>query len=121
LRKKIMVVEDDQSFHDLYMDLLKDTDYETTYTYDVKEAMERLDEIKPDLIVLDMLLDQITGDTFFRLIKNLPEYADIPVIIASSYPIRANLILKDFDKNLTFLNKMDVGEKLIDEINRKIG
>ncbi|KAA3592818.1 MAG: response regulator [Candidatus Scalindua sp. AMX11] len=121
MRKKIMIVEDDKFFHDLYVSLLKDTDYEITSIFDVREAMRRLEEVKPDLIILDMLLDQITGDTFFRLIKNLPEYADIPVIIASGYPRRANEILKGLDKNLTFLNKMEVNEKLIDEINRKIG
>ncbi len=116
-----MIVEDDQSFHDLYVSILKDTDYEITCFFDVSEAMKRLGEIKPDLIVLDMLLDQISGDTFFRLIKNLPEYADIPVIIASGYPKQANTILKDFDNNLTFLNKMEVNDKLIHEIKRKIG
>ncbi len=121
MRKKIMIVEDDQSFHDLYMDLLIDTGYEIICTYDGDEAMEKLDEGRPDLIILDMLLDMIAGDTFFRLIRNIPEYADIPVIVASGYPERAYVILKDVDQNLTFLNKTDICEKLIDEINRKIG
>jgi CheY-like chemotaxis protein len=121
MRKKIMIVEDDQSFHDLYMDLLEDTGYEIICTYDGDEAMERLDEGKPDLIILDMLLDVIAGDTFFRLIKNIPEYADIPVIVVSGYPERAYMILKDLDQSLIFLNKTEISEKLLDEISRKIG
>ena len=121
MRKKIMIVEDDQSFHDLYMDLLEDTDYDVICTYDGDEAMEKLDEGKPDLIILDMLLDLMAGDTFFRLIRNMPEFDDIPVIVVSGYPERAYVILKDLDKNLTFLNKTDINEKLIDEIKGKIG
>ncbi len=120
MSKKIMIVEDDQSFHDLYMDLLEGTEYEIISTYDGDEAMERLDEGKPDLIILDMLLDIIAGDTFFRLVRNIPEYTDIPVIVVSGYPERAYIILRDLDQNLTCLNKTDINEKLLDEINRKI-
>ncbi len=121
MKKKIMIVEDDQSFHDLYIDLFEDSGYEIICTYDGDEAMERLDEGTPDLIILDMLLDLIAGDTFFRLIRNMPDYADIPVIVVSGYPERANVILKDLDQNITFLNKTEISEKLIDEVGSKIG
>ncbi len=121
MSKKIMIIEDDQAFHDLYIDLLEDTDYQVTCTYDGEEAMEKLEEGKPDLIILDMLLDLMAGDTFFRLIRNIPEYVDIPIIVVSGYPEKAYVILKDMDKSLTFLNKTDISEKLIDEINSRIG
>ncbi len=119
--KKIMVVEDKQYYHDLYISVLKNTDYEIVCTYDGNEAMERLDEVKPDLVILDMLLDKIAGDTFFRLIRNMPEYADLPFIIVSGYPERAIEILKDLNHNLTFLDKTEVCEKLVEKINNAIG
>ncbi len=121
MSKKIMIVEDDQSFHDLYTELLGDTDYKIICTYDGDEAMEKLEEGKPDLIVLDMLLDLMAGDTFFHLIRNIPEYTDIPVIVVSGYPEQAYVILKDMDPSLTFLNKTEVSERLIGEINSMIG
>lgn len=121
MSKNIMIIEDDQSFHDLYTELLEDTDYKITCTYDGEEAMEKLEGGKPDLIILDMLLDLMAGDTFFRLIRNMPEYVDIPIIVVSGYPEQAYVILKDMDKSLTFLNKTDIGEKLIEEINNRIG
>ena len=121
MSKKIMIIEDDQSFHDLYTELLEDTDYKITCTYDGVEAMEKLEEGKPDLIILDMLLDLMAGDTFFRLIRNMPEYVDIPIIVVSGYPEQAYAILKDMDKSLTFLNKTDVCDRLIGEIHNRIG
>ena len=121
MNKKIMIIEDDQSFHDLYKELLEDTDYKITHAYDGDEAMEKLEEDKPDLIVLDMLLDLMAGDTFFRLIRNIPEYTDIPVIVVSGYPEQAYVVLKDMDQSLTFINKTEVSEKLIEEINSRIG
>lgn len=120
MSKRIMIIEDDQSFHDLYAELLEGTEYKITSTYDGDEAMERLEEDKPDLIVLDMLLDLMAGDTFFHLIRNMPEYADIPIIVVSGYPEQAYSILNNGDQNLAFLNKTEVSERLIGEIKSRI-
>ncbi|MHC4138687.1 MAG: response regulator [Planctomycetota bacterium] len=120
MSKRIMIIEDDQSFHDLYTELLENTDYKITCTYDGDEAMEKLEEGKPDLIILDMLLDLMAGDTFFHLIRNIPEYTEIPIIVVSGYPEQAYAILNNGDQNLAFLNKTEVCERLIGEINSRI-
>ncbi len=121
MSKTIMVVEDDQIFHDLYTELLEDTNYKLIHTYDGDEALARLEEEKPDLIILDIILDMVTGDTFFLYLKSMAEYADIPVIIISSQPKRYYKSLKGVEPNLTFLDKTVTKEKLLDEITAKIG
>ncbi len=121
MSQTIMIVEDDQIFHDLYTELLEDTNYKLIHTYDGDEALARLEEEKPDLIILDMILDMVTGDTFFLYLKSMPEYADIPVIIISSQPKRYYKSLKGVEPNLTFLDKTITKEKLLDEITAKIG
>ena len=116
-----MIVEDDQSFHDLYTAMLEDTDYGIIRAYDGDDAWTKLEDKKPDLIILDMLLDMMTGDTFFLYLKGRPEYTSIPVIIISSFPKRKYTNLMDLDPNLVFLDKTVVTrEKLIDEINARI-
>ncbi len=119
--KSIMIVEDDQVFHDLYTEMLEDTDYRLIHVYDGDEALPELEKEKPDLIILDMLMDMVTGDTFFLYLKGMPECADIPVIIISSQPKREYKNLRDIDTNLTFLDKTVTKEKLIDEIKARIG
>lgn len=121
MSKKILIVEDDVSFHNLYDAILDNTDYRTIHAYDGNDALAMLEEEKPDLIILDILLDMMTGDTFFLFLKNIPEYADIPVIIASSYPQQKFNNLKEIDPTLVILDKISITEKLIDEINLKIG
>ncbi len=121
MRKSIMIVEDDQSFHDLYTEMLEDTDYGIIRAYDGDDAWTKLEDKKPDLIILDMLLDMMTGDTFFLYLKGQPEYISIPVIIVSSFPKRKYINLMDVDPNLVFLDKTVTKEKLIDEINARIG
>ena len=121
LSKTIMIVEDDQTFHDLYTEMLEDTDYRLIHAYDGDEALAKLEEEKPDLIILDIVMDMVTGDTFFLYLKSMPECEDIPVIIISSQSKRDYKSLKDVEPNLTFLDKTVTKEKLLDEITAKIG
>ncbi len=65
MNKTIMIVEDEQPFHDLYAAMLEDTDYRIISAYDGDEALSRLQKEKPDLIILDLLLDMMACDTLF--------------------------------------------------------
>ncbi len=121
MSKKILIVDDDASFHSLYEAILDNTDYRTIHAYDGNDALSLLEEEKPDLIILDILLDIMTGDTFFLFLKNIPEYADIPVIVASSYPRQNFSNLKETDPTLVILDKISISEELINEVNAKIG
>ncbi len=121
MSKTIMIVEDEQSFHDLYTMMLEDTDYEIIRAYDGDEALARLEEKKPDLIILDILLDLVTGDTFFLYIKGIPEYADIPVIVCGSFSEKAYKNLKEMDPELVFLEKPFTKEQMVEEITAKVG
>ena len=121
MNKTIMIVEDEQPFHDLYAAMLEDTDYRIISAYDGDEALSRLQKEKPDLIILDLLLDMMPGDTFFLYLKGMPECADIPVIIISSQSKRDYKNLRDIDPCLIFLNKTATREELIGEIKAKIG
>ncbi len=117
MSKSIMILEDENVFHDLYAELLEDTDYRLIHAYDGDEALSKLEQEKPDLFILDMLLDMMTGDTFFLYLKSMPECEDIPVIVISSKPKRSYNGLKDVDPNLIFLDKAFVTkERLIEEI-----
>ena len=44
--KTIMIVEDEQAFHDLYTMMLEDTDYDIVRAYDGDEALAKLEEKK---------------------------------------------------------------------------
>ena len=82
--KNIMVVDDDQVFHDLYTEMLEDTDYRLIHVYDGDEALLKLEGEKPDLFILDMLMDMMTGDTVTLYLKSMPECEEIPIIVISS-------------------------------------
>ena len=116
-----MIVEDDQIFHDIYAEMLEDTDYRLIHAYDGDEALSKLEQEKPDLIILDIVMDMVTGDTFLLYLKSMPECADIPVIIISSQSKRDYKSLKDVEPHIIFLDKTVTKEKLIEEISARIG
>jgi CheY-like chemotaxis protein len=120
LIKTILIVEDEHNFHDLYELMLEGTGCEIIRAYDGYEALEKLTEKKPDLIILDILLDMMTGDTFFLYLKSMPEYVDIPVIMVSSFPARKYKNLRQIDPGLVFLKKQHLTkERLLDEVEKK--
>ena len=116
-----MIVENNEYFHDLYQTMLNDSECKFICAYDGYEAMEKMEETIPDVIILDMLMDMVTGDTFFMYLKNIPEYANIPVIIISSSPERRYSHLRKTEPNLIFIEKQHLtSDRLVDGVNNKI-
>jgi len=121
MSEKIMIVEDEKAFHDLYRIMFEGRDYDISYIYDGDTAMEKLEEDRPDLIILDMLLDMVTGDTFFLHLKGMAEYADIPVIIISAFSQKQYKNLKKVDPNLVYIEKSYLTkERLLEEVEKKL-
>ncbi len=121
MNKKIMIVEDEKAYHDLYRIIFEGKGYDIIYAYDGDEAMQVLEQNKPDLIILDMLLDMVTGDTFFLHIKGMPKYADIPVIIISAFSKKQYKNLKKIDPKLVYIEKTYLTkEKLLEEVEAKL-
>ncbi|MFQ5787072.1 MAG: PleD family two-component system response regulator [Thermodesulfobacteriota bacterium] len=121
MNKTIMIVDDEQHFHDSYATMLEDSDYEVISVYDGEEALVKLEEKRPDLIITEIVFSMMTGDTLFLYIKSMPEYEDIPVIMASNVSLRPYKSLKEVDSNLTFLQKTYLTRKiLLEEIDKKL-
>jgi CheY-like chemotaxis protein len=83
--------------------------------------MNKLEDNKPDLIILDMIMDMVTGDTFFLHLKGYDDLADIPVVIISSTPQKKYKSLKKIDPNLLYIDKADLTkEKLLEIVEEKL-
>lgn len=119
--KTILIVEDDEEFHYLFATMLEDTGHKIIKAYDGTEALKKLEEQKPDLIILDILLEAMMGDIFFLHLKRVPEYSDIPIIITSSFSAKDYKNLQEIDPRLVFLEKPFSKETLLKEVKAKLG
>ncbi len=124
--KAIMIVDDEQPFHDFFSEMLDGTDYEVISAYDGDEALSKFEEKRPELIItddlifLDIILNKITGDTPFLHTKSTTEFRDIPFIITSDFLLRSFRDQKKIGPGFAFPDKTFIREKLMDEVNTKI-
>ncbi len=82
---KILVVDDDPDMRLAISSVLKSRSYEIVEARDGEEALARLKEEKPDLMLLDLLLPKMDGFAVVKELKNTKEkYPSIPILIISS-------------------------------------
>lgn len=83
---KILLVEDDQFLSSLLMNRLKKEGYEVTLAKDGIEAEKLLiqDKMRPDIILLDVILPGKTGFEVLEDIRQVPELKNTKVLITSN-------------------------------------
>ena len=80
----ILVVEDDSTLARLIQDILEEEGYTVTVVTRSMQALDTLRVIQPDLILLDVLLDALTGIDLCEAITGHPATAHIPIILCSA-------------------------------------
>jgi len=84
MKKKILLVEDEENLRLLYEEELKAEGYALVSAVNGKEALRLLEEVKPDLIILDVVMPVMDGmETLGQI---MGKKRNIPIIIHTSYP-----------------------------------
>ncbi len=83
-KPKLLIVEDDEFLVDLLLEGFSDQKIEIEVAYDGEKALEKVKEVKPDLILLDILLPKIDGFEVLKRLKEDKSTAKIPVVILSN-------------------------------------
>ncbi len=82
--KKVLIIDDSVTNIFLIESVLIEYGYTVMTALSAAEAQLRLQKQKPDLILLDLLMPQVSGYDFIKQIKQSEEFADIPVIIVTA-------------------------------------
>lgn len=80
--KKVLIVDDEQSIRTLLDYNLKQAGYETIMASDGKEAIEIAEAKKPDLILLDLMLPEISGIEVCKMLRG--QHINIPIIMLTA-------------------------------------
>ncbi len=84
MSKKILLVEDDKFLRELIAKKLRSEDYEVIEALDGEDGIAKAKELKPDLVLLDLVLPGIDGFGVLAKIKEDPATNQAPVIILSN-------------------------------------
>lgn len=88
----ILVVDDIRSNIQLITELLEDVGYSTTFVTSGQEALERVNQAKPDLILLDLMMPEMDGLEVCDRLKQEPGTFHIPVIFLTASNERHHLL-----------------------------
>ena len=81
---KILLIEDDNDQILLYHTVFKMNGFDIISAIDGKIGLDRAKNEHPDLIILDLNMEEMSGEEVIRRLKNNPETKNIPVIILTN-------------------------------------
>lgn len=81
--KKILIIDDDQVFAKTLQDFLSKDKYETVHASNGEDGLALIDAIRPDLIILDLLMPKMGGMEFLEELRKKNLETEIPILISS--------------------------------------
>ena len=93
IKKKILVVEDEETLLELESILLTSKGYNVEVAKDGKSALELVANMKPDLVLLDIMIPEIDGFEVCRQIKANKATRHIQVVILSAKKSKDHLVM----------------------------
>ena len=90
MAKTVLIVEDNELNMKLFRDLLEAHGYQTSGTSNGYEALDLVRKTRPDLILMDIQLPQVSGLEVTRWIKDDPELRSIPVVAVTAFAMKGD-------------------------------
>ncbi len=81
---RILLVDDDPDFVEATKIVLESAPYEVAVAHNGDEALRRVRDVDPDLIILDIIMPEQHGFKVCEALKSDPELSKIPVIMLTS-------------------------------------
>jgi two-component system cell cycle response regulator DivK len=90
MSKKVLIVEDNELNMKLFHDLLDSQGYETLQTREGLQALSLARLHKPDLILMDIQLPEISGLEVTKWLKDDEELSHIPVVAVTAFAMKGD-------------------------------
>ena len=89
--KKIIIVEDQPDVADLLEEMLSDDGYQVIKIHSSGGALSMIRTEKPDVVLLDIMMPDVSGLEVLRFIRREPDLQHIPVVIVSAKTLPADI------------------------------
>ena len=84
-KAKLLLIEDDVTLVKMYERKFKSDDYDVEIAYDGEEGFKKATEVKPDLIILDIMLPKIDGINLFGKLRRQAVTFKTPVLLLTNF------------------------------------
>ena len=90
MTKKVLIVEDNELNMKLFCDLLEAHDIDTVQAREGRRAFDMAREHRPDLIIMDIQLPEISGLEITKRLKQDDDLKSIPVIAVTAFAMKGD-------------------------------
>lgn len=98
----ILIVEDDEELRNIYRQALQREQYVVYEAVDGADALQQIDGIMPDLVILDMMMPRMGGPTVLQMLRQNPLYEKMRFVVITAYPqFRESALSYNVDQFLT--------------------
>ena len=101
---KILVAEDNLPNRELIREILETCGYEVIEAVDGQQALDKLEESMPDLVLLDIQMPVLDGYAVVRRLRQTPRFASLKILALTAYAMqgdREKVLEAGFDGYLT--------------------
>ncbi len=81
IKPRVLIVDDDSDYVAMMKIILRQADFDVSGAFDHQAALDRCVELKPDVILLDLMMPEVDGYDIFQMLRNV---TNAPVIIVSA-------------------------------------
>lgn len=115
--KQLLLIDDDESVREMVPFIFDEQNYHTKTIGDIENIECLLNEFKPDLIMLDIMLGSVDGRDVCRNLKQLHITRNVPIILLSAAIIKEETL--DCGHDILITKPFDIAF-LESEVNRLI-
>ncbi len=114
--QNVLIVDDSKTELMFLSDILRTNGLAARTAENGEEALKRLQEAKPDLILMDVVMPGQNGFQLTRSIHRTPEYADIPIIMCTSKSLETDRVWGMRQGASDYITKPVNAEELMEKI-----
>lgn len=86
--RKILVAEDNQASRELIREILETLGCQVLEASDGREALQKIEEAEPDLVLLDIQMPVLDGFAVVRRLRQNPRFATLRIVALTAYAMR---------------------------------
>ncbi|WP_420630615.1 response regulator [Candidatus Leptofilum sp.] len=83
MKKSILVVDDEPNLRMLLRHMLETGNFDVAEAEDGLDALDRLNKITPDLMILDVMMPELDGVSLCKQLRSTSQYAKLPIVMLS--------------------------------------
>ena len=115
---KILVVDDQQTDRMLLEDILNDKGYRVVTASSGAECLKVAESEKPDLIFLDVVMEEMDGFKTCRSLTKSDVTSDIPVVMVSSNDQKVDKLWAHKQGARAYITKPYTADEIVEQLNK---